>query len=76
MIAQVTPVEVVSGVARRRREGGIAPRAAHAIRLLMDRHARREYTIIALQPRVLHRAEDLLETYPYWLAIEREPMGG
>jgi len=64
MIAQVTPAEIVSGVARRRREGTIPARTAHAIRLLVDRHTRREYRVIALQAQVLHRAENLLETHP------------
>jgi len=63
MIAQVTPAEVVSGVARRRREGSIPPRTAHAIRLLVDRHTRREYTVIALRAQVLRHTEDLLETH-------------
>jgi len=64
MIAQVTPAEIVSGVARRRREGTIPARAAHAIRLLVDRHTRREYMVIALQAQVLHWTENLLETHP------------
>lgn len=64
LIAQVTPAEIVSGVARRWREGTIPARTAHAIRLLVDRHTRREYLVIALQAPVLHRAEDLLETHP------------
>lgn len=64
LIAQVTPAEIVSGVARRRREGTIPARAAHAIRLLIDRHKRREYMVIALQAQVLLRAENLLETHP------------
>ena len=63
MIAQVTPAELVSGVARRRREGSVPPRTAQAIRLLVDRHTIREYTVIALQAQVLHRAEDLLEAH-------------
>lgn len=64
IIAQVTPAEIVSGVARRRREGTVPGRTAHAIRLLIDRHARHEYLIIALQAQVLQRTEDLLETHP------------
>jgi len=35
IIAHVTPAEIVSGVARRRREGTIPARTAHAIRLLV-----------------------------------------
>ena len=62
LIAQVTPAEIVSGVARRRREGTIPARTAQAIRLLVDRHTRREYLVIALQDHVLRRAEGLMET--------------
>jgi len=64
IIAQMTPAELVSGVARRRREGTIPARTAHAIRLLVDRQTRHEYMVIALRAQVLHRAENLLETHP------------
>lgn len=64
LIAQVTPAEIVSGVARRRREGTIPARTAHVIRLLVNRHARREYMVTALRAPVLHRAENLLEAHP------------
>jgi len=64
LIAQVTSAEIVSGVARRRREGTIPARTAHVIRLLVDRHTHREYVVIALRTPVLRRTEDLLETHP------------
>lgn len=64
LTAQMTPAEIVSGVARRRRERTIPARTAHAIRLLTDRHTRREYLVIGLQDPVLRRAEDLLERHP------------
>lgn len=51
MIAQVTAAETVSGVARRRREGSIPSRTAHTIRLLVDRHTRREYMVMPCRPR-------------------------
>ena len=60
----MTPAEIASGVARRRREGTIPARTGHAIRRLVDRHTRREDLVIALQTPVLRHAEDLLETHP------------
>lgn len=64
LIAQITIVEVVSAVMRRKREGHISNRAAQAIRLLMDRHAKRNYTVIAVTSAVVQRAEDLLTSHP------------
>jgi uncharacterized protein len=64
LVAQMLPAEVISGVWRRVREGTIAPRIARAIRLLVDRHTRREYLVIELSARIVQRAEDLLEQHP------------
>jgi hypothetical protein len=64
MIAHITLAEVVSGVMRRKRDGTIAPRTAHAVRLLVDRHASREYRVVGLTGQIIQRAEDLLELYP------------
>ncbi|MBC7869396.1 MAG: type II toxin-antitoxin system VapC family toxin [Chitinophagaceae bacterium] len=63
-IAQITPIEVVSGVMRRRREGSITPRTARALRLLVDRHTKREYVVVRLTENIALMAEDLLEKYP------------
>jgi predicted nucleic acid-binding protein len=63
LIAQLTPVEVVSGTWRRVREGTIAPRTARAIRLLVDRHAQRDYLVIGLAAQIVQRAENLLEQH-------------
>jgi predicted nucleic acid-binding protein len=57
-------MEIVSGAARRVREGTLTTRAARAVRLLIDRHARREYVVLGLTPQVVRRAEDLLTVYP------------
>ena len=62
-IAHITPVEIVSGTMRRKREGSISTRTAHAVRLLVDRHASREYKVIGLTDLVVQRAEDLLENH-------------
>jgi hypothetical protein len=43
IIAQITQIEIVSGAARRVREGTLTTRTARAVRRLIDRHARREY---------------------------------
>ncbi len=64
IIARLTPVEVVSGVMRRQREGGISIQTARAVRLLMDRHTYREYVSIELTAQVIQQAEDLIEKYP------------
>jgi len=63
-VARMTQAEVISGVWRRVREGTIIPRTAHAIRLLVDRHTQREYLVIELTARIVHRAEGLLEQHP------------
>ena len=64
MIAHMTQIEIVSGASRRAREGTLTTRTARAVRLLIDRHARREYMVIGLTPQVVRRAEDLLAVHP------------
>ena len=64
LIAQITPVEVVSGIERQRRTGLFAMADAQGMRLLLDRHARREYRITRLDGVIIVRAKDLLNAYP------------
>jgi predicted nucleic acid-binding protein len=64
MFANVTQVEIMSGVQRRTREKQISQRTAQAIRLLVDHHASRAYMVIGLSLDLIQRAENLLETYP------------
>lgn len=64
IIAQVTQVEIISAIARKKRDGIILPRTALAIRRLVDRHIKREYKVIELTARITERAEDLLEVHP------------
>jgi predicted nucleic acid-binding protein len=64
LIAQITNVEIVSAIMRRHREGSISIRTAKAIRLLLDRHSNRDYSVVTLHTAVVNLAEDLLETYP------------
>jgi uncharacterized protein len=63
LIAQITPVEVMSAVARQKREQTIDARTARAIRLLLERHSAREYDIVLLSEGVLSRAQDLLDSH-------------
>jgi predicted nucleic acid-binding protein len=63
IIAHITQAEIVSGVMRRKREGTITERTAHATRLLVDHHASQEYRVVALTGQIVQRAEDLLELY-------------
>jgi predicted nucleic acid-binding protein len=64
IIAHITQIEIVSGASRRVREGTLTTRTARAVRLLIDRHARREYVVVGLTPQVVRRAEDLLAGHP------------
>lgn len=64
IIAHITQVEVISGTMRRRREGSITTRTARAVRLLVDRHASREYLVVGLSRHIVERAENILEVHP------------
>jgi predicted nucleic acid-binding protein len=64
LVAQTTPVELVSALARPARAGPIAVRTARAARLLVDRHHVREYQVIRWTDEIVQRAEDLLERQP------------
>jgi predicted nucleic acid-binding protein len=64
LIAQITQIKIVSGASRRVREGTLTTRTARAVRLLIDRHMRREYVVIGLTPQVVRRAEDILAVHP------------
>lgn len=63
-IACIAPVEVVSGLSRRTREGYLLPAHAHAIRELLDRHIGRQYVTVGLDDGIVALAEDLLEKHP------------
>ena len=64
IIAQVTQVEIFSGVSRRRREGLVPLRTIQAIRLLLHRRVKREYMVIELTAPIIEGAEDLLDKHP------------
>ena len=59
-----TPIEVISGIMRRQRNGEILARVARAARLVLDRHCQRDFIITAMDAPPIHRAEDLIERYP------------
>jgi predicted nucleic acid-binding protein len=63
IISQIAPIEIVSAVSRQKREGIIGERTARVIRLLVNRHAVREYEVVLLTPEVGERAQNLLETH-------------
>ena len=64
IIAHITQAEIVSGAMRRKREGTVTAPTARAVRLLIDRHASREYKVVGLTVEVIRRAEDQLEVHP------------
>lgn len=64
VVAQITQVEVFSGICRRKRENLVPVRAVQTIRLLLTRHTRREYLVVGLSESIIQRAEDLLENPP------------
>ena len=60
MVAQIAPVEIVSSVMRRVREGSLSAQTARDTRLLIDLDTAREYRVVGLTWDVVRRAEDLL----------------
>lgn len=64
IIAQVTQVEIYSGVSRRRREGLVPLRTAQTIRLLLHRHVKRESMVVEVTGSIIQHAEDLLDMHP------------
>ena len=63
VLAQIAPIEIVSGIVRRAREGLLWEGTVRDLRLLFDLHASREYRIVSLTGDVVRRAEDLLERH-------------
>lgn len=64
LISHITLVEVASALARRIREGSIPTRSAQAAQLLIERHTRREYTVISVGDNVIKQAVSLTYQYP------------
>src|SRR4051812_45580009 len=63
-LAQITPVEFVSALARRVRENSISPRMMRAARLSFERHLSRQFLQIAFSDEVGRAAMSLLESHP------------
>lgn len=63
-IAQITSVEITSGIARLQREGAISVTIAQSAEALLERHIRRQYKTISFTNQVAQRAKNLLKTYP------------
>lgn len=63
VLSRITTVEMVSALARRKREGSISSRQMRAIRHLIERHETREYSILGLTGVVAKLAEDLLNRH-------------
>lgn len=64
VVSQIVSVETVSALARRQREQRITTRQMRAAMLLLERHLRREYTIIPFSNEVEQLAKSLLVTHP------------
>lgn len=64
MIAQITPVEIISGLCRKQREARISVRTLQAAGLLLDRHVRREYGVIRFVDAIEQQSKALLMAYP------------
>jgi uncharacterized protein len=62
-IAQITPVEIISGISRLKRELIISANEATEARRLVRRHIMREYRVVNFTNRIVEHAQDLLETY-------------
>ncbi len=63
-VSAIARAEVMSALARRKREQSLLPRSAKAAHLLLKRHFMREYEVIPVSNTILERAEDLLDTHP------------
>ena len=63
-VAQITSVEIISGLARQAREGLISALEMQKLRLLVGTHIALEYAIVEFEPSVVQRAEDLLLAHP------------
>lgn len=61
--AEITPIEIMSAVTRRKREGTLSARTARAIRLFLNRHVTREYIAFPLSNNIIQQAMDLQDAH-------------
>ncbi len=62
-IAQVTPAEIISGIARLQREGALTASAVALVRRSVDLHTGSLYRTISLSTAIVRRAENILLVY-------------
>ena len=53
----------MSAISRLKRESVVSTRTAQAVRLVVNRHMRREYDVVLLSDRILQSAQDLLDKH-------------
>jgi predicted nucleic acid-binding protein len=64
LIAQITPVEVYSGVIWRVREGTVDPSVVDELRRAFLIQLRPQYNLVSFTQQVIGQAQDLLEKHP------------
>ena len=62
-VAQITPVEVMSGVFRQHREGIITGQLADVSSRLLQLHTQRDYVVVTLTPDIVRQSIDYLNLY-------------
>ncbi len=72
LIADITSIEIMSGIMRRKREGELPEQTASALRQLLEIHVNRDYTVIRLTDSIVQRAKDLLEVLSTFCIIPYE----
>jgi predicted nucleic acid-binding protein len=63
-IAQIAPVEVISGIERQRRDGRLVASTVSSVRSALDHDVQYEYNVVVLGNLVVRRAQDILGRYP------------
>jgi predicted nucleic acid-binding protein len=63
-VAQITQVEVISGLARLYREGIFMAQTLFLARQSVNYHVSRDYDVIAFSERIIQRAEEMLLQHP------------
>lgn len=64
IVARITQIEVVSGLARLLREGKLAPADLTGARELLDRHMLQEYAVVEFDAALVRRSQNLLLAHP------------
>lgn len=64
IIAQITPLEIISTLAHKKREANISERKLRANILSIDRHIKREYVTVQFNAQIEKVARQLLLSHP------------